>query len=192
MTVKSRSLRFSFRKKPDPSSKPPAEEAEASSEIAVGLRRLALRAVMIALVFLILFTKVFLVTRASGSGMFPSVKDGDLILAFRIQKTYAKNDVVIYSSEAGTAIGRIAAMEGDVVTLDESGVLTVNGTVQNGELPYPTYAGKELTYPYKVPEGAVFLLGDNRSAARDSRDFGAVPMKNVDGKIITILRRRGL
>ena len=190
--MKSKSFRFSFSPQSASSHKPPAEETKPSSEIASGLPGFLLRITLITLFFLVLFTKVFLITKASGNGMFPSVKDGDLILAFRMQKEYGKNDIVVYPSGNGTAIGRIAAAEGDVVVLDESGVLTVNGTIQNGELPFPTYAGEELTYPYKVPEGSVFLLGDNRSAARDSRDFGAVPLKDVRGKIITILRRRGL
>lgn len=57
---------------------------------------------------------------------------------------------------------------------------------------YPTYAKEGLEYPYRVPEGHVFVLGDYRTNATDSRDFGPIPMKQVEGKVITILRRRGL
>ena len=44
-----------------------------------------------------LFTQVFLLTQAKGSSMFPAVKDGDLLICYRLQKTYAKNDVVVYT-----------------------------------------------------------------------------------------------
>lgn len=168
-----------------------AKEADRKAT-AIGYLRLLLRIVLITLVGLVVFTKIFLLTQASGNGMFPSVKDGDLILAFRAQRDYTKNDVVVYSSERETAIGRIAALEGDVVTIDDSGILLVNGTEQSGEILYPTYAKQGLTYPYRVPPGTVFLLGDHRTAARDSREFGAVPTEHIKGKVITILRRRGL
>ena len=190
--MKNRFFRFLSPEKSVSSSDPTAEKANKSSAVVAGFVRFFLRLFLIALLFFIIFTKVFLISRASGNGMYPFVKDGDLFLAFRMQKEYTKDDMVVYSCGQGTDIGRIAAVEGDVVTLDESGIFRVNGTVQSGEIPYPTYAGKELTYPYKVPEGSVFLLGDNRQSTRDSRDFGAVPMSDVDGKIISILRRRGL
>lgn len=140
----------------------------------------------------ILLFQVFLITQTVGNGMFPAVKDGDLVFAFRLQKDYAKNDVVVYTAEGKTHIGRIAARATDVVTLDESGTLLVNGTPQSGEILYPTYAKEGLVYPYIVPDGHIFILGDYRTQTEDSRDFGPIPMENVKGKVITILRRRGL
>lgn len=124
--------------------------------------------------------------------MFPALKDGDLVIAFQLQREYAKNDVVVYRADGEERIGRVAARAADVVTLDETGTLLVNGTVQSGEILYPTYAKEGITYPYTVPEGTMFVLGDYRTQAEDSRDLGAISMKDVEGKVITILRRRGL
>jgi len=79
------------------------------------------------------------------------------------------------------------------VMLDGSGTLTVNGSVQNGEILYPTYAKDGgPAYPYRVPEDSVFVTGDFRTQTEDSRDWGAVRMDQVEGKVITILRRRGI
>ena len=103
-----------------------------------------------------------------------------------------KNDVVVYTAQGTAHIGRIAARAGDVVTLDDSGTLLVNGTAQSGEILYPTYPGEALTYPYSVPQGQVFILGDYRTQAQDSRSFGPVPLTQIQAKVITILRRRGL
>lgn len=150
------------------------------------------RIVVLALAAYLIFTQVFLITQNRGLDMFPAVKDGDLIIAFRMQKEYAKNDVVVYTVDGKQKVGRIVARETDVVTMDESGKLLVNGTVQSGEIIYPTYAKEGLEYPYKVPEGHVFLLGDYRTNSEDSRDHGPISMRNVEGKVITILRRRGL
>lgn len=163
-----------------------------NAETRAGYIDLFIRIIMLIIAGYILLGHVFLITQAKGNGMFPAVKDGDLIIGFRLQREYAKNDVVIYSVDGKTGIGRIAAREEDVVTLDESGTLYVNGTVQSGEILYPTYAKDGLEYPYRVPENAAFLLGDYRTQTEDSRDFGAVSMENVEGKVITILRRRGL
>lgn len=43
-----------------------------------------------------------------------------------------------------------------------------------------------------VPEGSVFILGDYRTHAKDSREFGPISIENVKAKVITILRRREL
>ena len=139
------------------------------------------------------FTQVLLVTQAKGQNMFPAVKDGDLVIAYRLQREYVTNDIVVCEIDGGQYIGRIVANSGDVVSIGDSGNLLINNVTQGGEkVIYPTYAREPLTYPYKVPEGYVFLLGDYRTSAEDSRDFGPVPMKKVLGKVITILRRREL
>ena len=157
-----------------------------------GYRSLLVRVLFLALAAYVLFSQVFLITQASGSGMFPSVKDGDLVIGFRLQREYVKNDVVVYTAGGKTHVGRVVARATDVVTLDDSGTLLVNGTAQSGEIMYPTYAKPGVAYPYRVPEGQVFILGDYRTQTEDSRDYGSVPLENVQGKVISILRRRGL
>lgn len=178
------------------------KKAAAAAEI-IKARRIALntkqeyfsllsRTAVLVLAAYIIFTQFFLVAQNHGTEMFPSMKDGDLIIAFRLQKDYAKNDVVVYSVDKEQKVGRIAARQRDVVTLDDSGRLLVNGTVQAGEILYPTYAKEGLKYPYEVPENHIFVLGDYRTNSEDSRDYGPVAMEHVKGKVITILRRRGL
>nr|WP_296835496.1 signal peptidase I [uncultured Marvinbryantia sp.] len=168
------------------------EKQRRQEEIRKGYVSLLIRIVLLAAAGWLLLTQVFLITQVSGNGMFPALKDGDLVFAFRLQQEYAKKDVVVYEVDGQEYIGRIAARGTDVVTLDDSGTLLVNGTVQSGEILYPTYAEGELEYPYVVPEGCVFVLGDYRTQTVDSRTLGAVPMGDVRGKVITILRRRGL
>lgn len=153
---------------------------------------LIFRILFLALAGWVLFSQVFLITKTNGNGMYPAVKDGDLIIGFRLQENYIKDDVVVYTVDGETYIGRIVARQTDVVTLDESGTLLVNGTTQSGEIMYPSYAKERMEYPLKVPEGHIFVLGDYRTQTVDSRDFGPIPMENVEAKVITILRRRGL
>jgi len=153
---------------------------------------LFLRIIFLVILGLIIFTQVFILARARGNEMFPAIKDGDLILGFRLQQHYEKNDIISYQIEGERKVGRYIAQESDVVTLDDSGTLLVNGTVQSGEIMYPTYARDGIEFPYQVPEGHVFVLGDYRTQATDSRDFGPIPVEDIEGKVITLLRRRGL
>ena len=78
----------------------------------------------------------------------------------------------------------------DVIMLDDSGTLLVNGTDQSGDILYPTYAKEGISYPCTVPDDCLFILGDYRTQAEDSRDFGCIPQDNVKARVITILRRR--
>ena len=159
-----------------------------------GYRSLFIRIILLVIIGYILFSMVFLIRQASGNGMFPGVKDGDLIIGFRLQQDYRKNDVVAYKYNGSNYLGRVIASENDVVTIDNSGKLIVNGTVQDGGIMYPTYPKEEsnLEYPYRVPNDYIFVLGDYRTQTEDSRDFGEISKKDIQGKIITILRRRGL
>ena len=89
-------------------------------------------------------------------------------------------------------VGRVLGRENDLIALDDSGTLIVNGTAQSGEILYPTYAKDTLEYPYTVPADSVFILGDYRTQSEDSRDFGPVALTDVKAKVITLLRRRSL
>ena len=121
-----------------------------------------------ALIFYILFSKVFIVCQLSGNAMFPSLKDGDLVLGFRLEQEIQKDDLILYEMDGEICASRVAAKGTDYVDMDEEGRLYINGTVQSGEILYPTEPRELLTYPYQVPEGHIFVLGDYRTQASDS------------------------
>ncbi len=150
------------------------------------------RIVFIAAAAWLLFSQVFLLMQARGTDMFPAVKDGDLLIGYRLQKDYEQENVVVYKRDGKSYVGRVVAKSGDYVDITEEGSLIVNGTVKSGEILYPTYEREGVNYPYVVPESMVFILADYRTQAQDSRDFGAVELKDVQAKVITILRRRSL
>ena len=96
------------------------------------------------------------------------------------------------TAEGERRTGRVLGRASDVITIDGSGTLLVNGTAQAGEIMYPTYPEEGLGYPYTVPDGCVFILGDYRTQSQDSRDFGAIALDDVEAKVITVIRRRSL
>lgn len=183
--------------RPNRTSSPQAPaELITARRAALALRRdyrdLLTRLVLIALVAWIAFSQVFLLMQNRGQDMFPAVKDGDLVIAYRLQRDYEKNDLVVYLRNGEHCVGRIAARAGDYVNITEDGALLVNGTVQSGEIVYPTYPKENIVYPYAVPDGTVFILADYRTQAQDSRDFGPVETKDIEAKVLSLLRRRGL
>ena len=85
-------------------------------------------------------------------------------------------------------VKRIVATAGQTVTL-EGGKVLVDGVALDE--PYATgqslpLEGSQVTYPYTVPEGYVWCMGDNRENSADSRYFGAVPLGNITGKVVGI------
>ncbi|RBP64489.1 signal peptidase I [Alkalibaculum bacchi] len=162
------------------------------SAIKVAYMDLLQRILLLVIIGYLILTQIFLIVRESGNEMFPAIKDGDLIIVFRLQREFEKNDIVSYKVKGVRHTGRILARETDIVTIDDSGTLLVNGTAQVGETFYPTYARGGIEYPYRVPEDSVFVLGDYRTQTVDSRDLGPISTDAVEGKVITILRRRGL
>jgi signal peptidase I len=124
--------------------------------------------------------------------MYPAAQDGDLLLAWRLSDQWSVGDMVIFRLEGKTHLGRIAAAGGDIVMLNDSGMLLVNGSIQNGPTLFPTYARENALYPQRIPERSVCILGDHRTQSRDSRDYGYIPVKDIVGKVIAIVRTSSL
>lgn len=152
------------------------------------VRRVLLLAVTAALVL----TQVFLVTQVEGTGMYPALEDGDLVLVYRLQGSYSRRDVIAYEVNGVRYFGRIVASGGDEVTITENGSLLINSQLESGEILFPTNTPDGGIFTQVIPAGHVWVMGDYRPQAQDSREFGPIPLSDVEGKVITLLRRRGL
>lgn len=141
----------------------------------------------------VLLGVVFGVAVMEGEDMYPRLRDGDLMVYYRLQQDYHIGDVVTFKSDDRRYTGRIVAQGGDTVDITEEGELIVNGSVQSEEIYYPTEITEgSIDFPCEVPQGSVFLLCDFRTTGYDSRNYGPVEIDSLDGKVITILRRRGI
>ncbi|MBQ5331107.1 MAG: signal peptidase I [Oscillospiraceae bacterium] len=122
---------------------------------------------------------------------FPMIKDGDLVITYRLDPI-RQGDVVVYRHGGTVHFGRVCAVAGDKVELGGS-IVTVNGYGLYEDTVYPTSAeGAEISFPYTVPDGCVFVLNDYRSDLSDSRSYGGIPLEDTEGKAIFIVRRRGI
>ncbi|WP_028544073.1 signal peptidase I [Paenibacillus taiwanensis] len=99
-----------------------------------------------------------------------------------------RGDVVILQDpvEPIRLIKRVVGIAGDKLELRQ-GKLIVNGVEQiEPYISSPTFP-VQVQFPIVVPEGTVFVLGDNRGNSKDSREFGAIPLSLIEGKVIARL-----
>lgn len=142
------------------------------------------------LIALIVRTYVFTFVNVVGSSMEPTIQNGDIFFTRRIMYEPQAGDVIILTPYPGgdPFIKRIIALENQVVNIDRfTGEVSVDGQVLEEEYIDPdviTHPGGVIAYPYTVPEGHVFVLGDNRNpgGSTDSRAIGSIPHESIIGK----------
>jgi len=153
---------------------------------------LGLKIVVILTVAALLFTFLYGFHLVSEPGMVPALRGGDLVMFNRFDRDYAVGDLLLLDFEGQRQVRRVVARAGDIVDITEDQGLMVNGaTVQELEIYYFTHRFEEgVDFPLVVGEHQVFVLGDARTSATDSRIYGAVDVQDTLGKVITIIRRR--
>jgi signal peptidase I len=118
--------------------------------------------------------------------MRPTVKSGSLVAYLRRSRDFRRGDAVCLRLPGGnTAVRRVVAVAGDSVEL-RGGLTYINGLAERGSYSFtrtdPRPEG--VSFPVILRQGELFLLGDAREEAYDSRDFGAVKASDVLGKVI--------
>ena len=130
----------------------------------------------------------------SGSSMNNTLVDGDRLLVQSTFYTPRRGDVVVvdsYINYGKPLVKRVIAKGGDTVDINvEEGLVYVNGEALDE--PYtrePTYQEEGTEFPLTVPEGELFLLGDNRNNSEDSRsaELGTVEEQCLLGKAVFLL-----
>lgn len=151
---------------------------------------LLLKIGIIAIVFLLTFTFLFGLYRSTEPSMHPAVKDGDLAVYYRLDKEYVVSDTVVLEFEGQKQARRVVAVAGDTVNITDEGLLVNGALQQEPDIYAPTVPYEEgIRFPVTLSEGEIFVLGDARENALDSRIYGAVKVKDTLGKIMSILRR---
>ncbi len=127
------------------------------------------------------------VMRIDGSSMEPSLHEGELVVSLRNGK-WKKGDIVAFYNNNKVMIKRIIATEGETVDIDGDGIVYVNEIplketyLKNGR---PALGKCNIALPCKVPEGSVFVMGDNRETSVDSRsiDIGCVSDEQIVSRV---------
>lgn len=160
----------------------------------------AIRLIVFLLAVWVLFFQVIGVLRMPSTDMYPRVDGGDLLLFYRLDKDVKPQDIIVIEKETPlvaekqTFVCRVVAVAGDTLEITDGGNLVVNGnTILESNIFYstPRYEGF-VSYPLTLGEDECFVLADKRDGGTDSRFFGPVNKSEIDGTVITILRRNNL
>lgn len=148
-------------------------------------------------IVLIVFTKVLIGVQVCGPSMNPTLYGGELASDgtyrggdYLFVYTFASPDygdiVVFYSEEEQEdLIKRVIALPGDTISA-QNGVLyrtSAEGETEIVEESYIADGWHGYIRPYTVPEGCLYVMGDNRNNSLDSRTFGAIEEESVLGVV---------
>ncbi len=137
------------------------------------------------------------IVHVSGSSMMPAIKSGDVLvvnkLAFGLDKPFgdslllrwgepSADDVVIFMRDGNMVVKRVVAVGG--TALEYSTLSGYNLIVSGARVPLSAEQFYRMKSCNRVPDGTVFVLGDNFEVSVDSRSYGFVPINNILGKVI--------
>lgn len=160
-----------------------------------------LQALVAALITLILlFTFVGRIIGVDGDSMYPTLHNGDLLLLQSVGYEPEQGDVVVLTKEfaasRGPIVKRVIAVGGQTVQIDyEAGTVTVDGQVVDESYikePMIRQSWQRID-TITVPEGSVFVMGDNRNISNDSRNpaLGTVDVRYILGEVVGTLPSLG-
>lgn len=174
----------------------PSEQQEKTEKKKNSLREAVEYAESLAVVFvvmLLIFTFIARPATVDGESMIPTLQNGERLVISNLFYEPTAGDIVVLCGEADREEGknlikRIIATEGQTIDIDfEASEVYVDG--QKLDEPYilePTYLDEGTEFPLTVPEGEIFVMGDNRNGSRDSRSLtvGTVKEEYIVGRVL--------
>ena len=150
----------------------------------------------------VIFFLIFGLHVEKNNDMLPKICAGDICLYYRIGDEYIGNAAVVYEKNGKESTGRVVAVPGDVINVTEAGTVEINGNqIMESEIYYDTTpydfekssnANVVVNYPVTLGENEYFILGDYRTASKDSRVYGPIKTDDIKGEVILVLRRKNL
>ncbi|HIY13038.1 MAG TPA: signal peptidase I [Candidatus Agathobaculum merdipullorum] len=148
--------------------------------------------------FVVVFTFFVRLIGVDGTSMYPTLQDHSVMLVSNLGYTPKKGDIVVLNKKGfwnnQPIVKRVIATGGDTVDIDPvTGDVIVNGEVLDEPYIFEKINTLErmgdLTYPQTVPEGCIYVLGDNRNGSTDSRwsSLGMVDERYVLGHVLSVV-----
>ncbi len=155
-----------------------------------------IQSLMTALVIcMAIFIFIIRVIDVSGSSMFPTLHDGDKMLVSNLFYTPHAGDVVVFKTDRydpeRALVKRVIATEGQEISIDfDRGIVYIDGLpVEEDYIAELTKTKLDFIGPQTVPEGCMFVMGDNRNASADSRkkEIGMVDQRMLLGRAYYVI-----
>lgn len=131
-------------------------------------------------------TLVMPVLQISGSSMTPTFHEGEIVISVKTKELKA-GDIIAFYHGNKILVKRVIAGAGNWINITEDGSVYINGEQLNE--PYIeefSLGDPNIGFPYQVPDGHWFVLGDHREISIDSRnsEIGSISQENIVGKIV--------
>ncbi len=167
------------------------EQGQVQEEEKINWKRFVLDILETLILAVVLFLGINAISarvRVDGFSMRPTLQDGEFVLVSKLNYKFGsveRGDIIVFHYPMNPdqeLIKRVIGLPGDHIKVQD-GVVSVNK--QKLDEPYiaatPLYAGD-----WDVPDGELFVLGDNRNDSSDSHSWGFLPLENVVGKAVVI------
>lgn len=136
------------------------------------------------IIIIVVLIRSFIVTpvRVQGSSMIPTLKDKQILLLNKWDKTYDRFSIVVLNYNNTKLVKRVVGLPGDYISYKDNKLYINNKEIKekfkHGETE--NFKLEELGYD-KIPDDYYFVMGDNRSNSTDSRVIGLVFKKDILG-----------
>lgn len=168
--------------------------SNAKRSISSKMRRMVatfMPAVIVGFICVLIFQFVLLNGNVPSGSMEPTIKTGELILTNRLAYSFSSpetGDVIVFWSDETDKllVKRVIGVGGDVINIKDGEVYINGKKVEESYIAGKTWSPSKEEVTYSVPEGSVFVMGDNRENSGDSRFFENAYISNDDikGKVI--------
>jgi len=145
--------------------------------------------IVVAAAAVLLATLYLPIFRIYGSSMSPTLEEGDYVLAVKTEHL-RQGDLIAFYYNNKLLVKRVIATGGEWVDIDREGNVFVNDVpLEEPYLQEKSFDNCDITLPYQVPEGRVFVMGDHRSVSLDSRmeEIGCISGEQIAGKLERVI-----
>ena len=147
-----------------------------------------IKVLLISIIIYLLCFYIFGFYIVKSNNMNPSIKNGSLLIYYRLNKKIDRLDVIVSNNQ----IYRVVGINKDKIDI-KNNIVLVNDMKEEGDIYFSTYKvdTSKINYPLEIGKNEYFVLNDYRTDNNDSRSFGVIKKNNIKGKVIGSIQIRG-